>query len=96
MEDDKKFELSNDTLEEVAGGLLLQDEAPDGRTTTQVTTRVCCTKCGTNKGWLFTWPDGRAEIYCSNPHGKHVEGDIFDFARILVPSPTDGDYTSGW
>ena len=36
MEDNKQFELSNDALDEVAGGLLLQDEATDGRTTTQV------------------------------------------------------------
>ena len=96
MDENKKFELSDDALDDVAGGLLLQDEATDGRTTTQVTTRVCCTKCGTNKGWLFAWPDGRAVIYCSNPHGKHVEGDIFDFARILVQSPTSSDYTPGW
>ena len=58
MENNKRFELSDDVLDEVAGGLLLQDEATDGRTTTQVTTRVCCSKCNTNKGWLFAWPDG--------------------------------------
>lgn len=96
MENNKRFELSDDVLDEVAGGLLLQDEATDGRTTTQVTTRVCCSKCNTNKGWLFAWPDGRAVIYCSNPYGKHVEGDLFDFARILVQDPTSADYTPGW
>ena len=96
MDNNKKFELNDDQLDEVAGGLLLEDEATDGRTTTHVTTQVCCTKCGTNKGWLFAWPDGRATIYCSNPHGMHVEGDLFDFDRILVQSPTTDDDTLGW
>ena len=96
MENNKRFELSDDVLDEVAGGLLLQDEATDGRTTTQLTTRVCFSKCNTNKGLLFAWPDGRAVIYCSNPYGKHVEGDLFDFARILVQDPTSADYTPGW
>ena len=94
MEGNKRFELNDDALEAVAGGILLQDEATDGRTTTQVTTRVCCSKCGTNKGWLIEWPDGLAVIYCSNPYGKHVE--LFDFSKILVQNPTAGDYTPGW
>lgn len=94
VEDNKNFELDDEILERVSGGLQ-SGEINDGRTETKVTAKVCCSKCGSNKGILYKWPDGYSFIACSNPYGKHT-GDLFDLSAIIKPYPTEADYTKGW
>ena len=96
MKQNLKFELNDDMLDEVAGGYLMEDDATDGRVTTYVrTTRVRCSKCGTNNGILFAWPSKPQQgsyILCAN-EANHL--DVFDFSKILVDNPQPGDYTVG-
>jgi len=93
VDEKKKFELNDDMLESVSGGAR---EYTDGRTITNVTTKVRCTKCGTNKGVMYSWPDGQKVIFCSNPQGKHLADDWLDFSRVLVTQANPSDYTVGW
>lgn len=100
MENNKKFELSDDMLDSVAGGLLLEDEATDGRKTTKVRSRIACTKCGTYEGYLVEIPGRTPFICCADLSGKHTYKNpleaLFDLSKILMDSPTAADYTEGW
>lgn len=92
--DNKKFELNDEMMDEVTGGVSMSTILSMG---TKVTAKnVTCPMCGTSHGVLGTMFGVTGIVCCGSAHEKLYEQNQIGMDAVLVMNPTTDDYTLGW